>query len=497
MTLTWIGVLLLLIGGILLFRGGLLPMLAFVLATSLFGASAAINLPALGGSSIPPTYMALGFLALRVVLAGRETLGQLGAAVRENAIFVTFCLYGAVTAFVLPRIFADQMYVTPMRAIGLKHLFDTFPLRFTNQNVTTAVYLIGTMLGGLLASVAARRPGAGPFILKTFAVVAWCNVGLAVFAVVMTSSGHKDIIDLFRNGSYAQLDQAYGGFIRLTGLFAEASSFAAYSFVLLIILMEAWMRDLLPRWTGPAAAAVALALIFSTSSSAYLSLAGYGAILLVRWMIVPSSLSGSKAVKLVLFGFAGFMAALVTAVFSPDLLNQFADMLRHMTLDKADSISGQQRRFWAEQGIAAFKTSHGLGIGAGSFRSSSLVTSIGGSMGVIGLAAFVGYILAALKPLRASTYDRNAPGDQAMGAACGWAAVISLIPALVAAPSPDPGLLFAVLAGLAITFRAATVRAPAPVQVLTPQVSVVTREPAHQVAPRLPYVRPSSRPGAS
>ena len=152
---------------------------------------------------------------------------------------------------------------------------------------------------------------------------------------------------------------------------------------------------------------------------------------------------------------------MTVAVAVPRLLHTFTDMISHMTLDKADSVSGRQRRFWAEQGIEAFKVTWGLGVGAGSFRSSSLATAIMGSMGVVGLITFVVYVWTALKPLRGTTFGgRQASPEQALGASCGWALIAGLIPAIVASPSPDPGLLFGVMGGIAIALRRSPRAAP-------------------------------------
>jgi hypothetical protein len=467
MAFTWIGLVIVLIGALLLIRSSAVSMFSFVLFMSLLGGSAAIVLPALGGSSIPPTYLALGFLAARILLPGSGTVSLVGPALRDNMALAVFCLYGAITAFLLPRLFADALNVTPMHSSDLRHIFDTRPLGFSSQNITTAVYMIGALLGAVLAAAAARTREAAPRILAAFAWLTWAHVALGLIATALTAAGQQGIIDVFRNGSYAQLDQQYQGFIRISGLFPEASSYAAHGVVLLILMAEAWLRDLRPRLTGPAALAMALTLVFSTSSSAYVGLAGYAVILLGRGLLLPGSVPGGKVLTLALFGFITVLAGVLAAVASPSLLAQLVDMIQHMTVDKADSHSGLQRGFWARQGIDAFQVSYGLGVGAGSFRSSSILTAIAGSMGVIGLVSFAAAIWATLKPLRASTYGgAQVPRDQAIGACCGWAAVIGLLPAMVASPSPDPGLLFGLLAGLAVALRAVPVAAiarPAPI----------------------------------
>jgi hypothetical protein len=121
-----------------------------------------------------------------------------------------------------------------------------------------------------------------------------------------------------------------------------------------------------------------------------------------------------------------------------------------MIWNKSTSTSGQQRQFWAMQGLDAFSVSMGLGIGPGSFRSSSLATAIIGSMGVIGSVTFTWYCLTLLFPRRRASDGRVDPVRTAVAAAASWAALAGLIPPLISGASPDPGMEFAALAGLAL-----------------------------------------------
>jgi len=149
----------------------------------------------------------------------------------------------------------------------------------------------------------------------------------------------------------------------------------------------------------------------------------------------------------------GLIAALSMIMLVPALADQLGEMFEHMTMDKADSDSGRQRSFWAMQGWHAFLATYGLGIGAGSFRSSSLFMAALGSMGVIGIVTLVCHIINVFKPLRASTYSNPKDERLATGAAASWTLVSMLIPASISAASPDPGVTFAVMAGLALEWR--------------------------------------------
>ncbi|WP_166746616.1 hypothetical protein [Sphingomonas aerolata] len=158
------------------------------------------------------------------------------------------------------------------------------------------------------------------------------------------------------------------------------------------------------------------------------------------------------------------MMVAAASVWYPRLVAEFGDMITHFTLEKSQSQSSEQRQFWSLIGYRAFLESYGLGIGAGSFRSSSLITAIMGSMGVIGIVCFVSYLLQVFKPLRLSTYVSPADPRAAVGAAASWVCFASMVPAAVGSPTPDPGVLFAVFAGAALALRPAVSRKPQRIQ---------------------------------
>ena len=106
------------------------------------------------------------------------------------------------------------------------------------------------------------------------------------------------------------------------------------------------------------------------------------------------------------------------------------------------------------------KVSRGLGVGVGSFRSSSIVTAIIGSVGPAGLAVFAGYCLQVFKFGRRSSYAAGGDVRVAAGAAAGWTALITLVPAFFTWASADPGLIFAIMAGLSLGWRAHVVAQP-------------------------------------
>lgn len=449
---TFIGVAVAAIGMYILARGTVLGMFAMMMACALMQGSAAFMLPALGGSSIPPVQFALGFMMLKLVV-GEARPDLLWNAIARNAPLLVFVLYGVTMAIIGPRMFAGDMYVFPMKL--LKSGFDArpSPLGFSPQNVTASIYMVGMLLLSITSCAAMLHPGGARRLVKTAAIVAMVHAFLGISGSLLVRTPWNDVLDLFRNGSYAQLDQNLGSFARMRGLAPESSSYSMAGFVWFVFVFECWLRDLMPRWTGPAAAAVGLALVFSTSSTAYLGLGGYAVVLLLRIVLVRGTASFRKLLVLGALALVAVAGCMALYVLMPAFALMFGDMIQLMTVGKTSSGSAMERAGWARQGLQAFQVSSGIGVGPGSFRSSSLVTALLGATGVVGTLAFLVHVLRVVKPLRPSTYVQLQDAEASVGVAASWAAFAILIPASMVLPGVDTGPEFAMLGGAALALR--------------------------------------------
>ncbi|MFC0205270.1 hypothetical protein [Novosphingobium soli] len=460
MSLTLIGAIQLLLGIGLVVRGSLGALLAFLVLSGVFGGSSAIDLPALGGSSVTPAHFALVFLLLRCMLPGGTAPGAIGSALRAHVWLVAFVAYGVVAALLLPHIFAGEMTVAPLRGLvrpryGTEQarVLATEPLRFTVQNLTTAIYMAGTLAAALASHAALRGPGGARLLARTGAAVGVLHALLGIASVVLKDTPANAIFAFLRNGSYAQLDNDWAGFVRMNGLFPEPSAFAAFAVAWFVFNFECWLRAVEPRLTGAAALLLACALAGSASSTAYAGLAICGALGALRLATTPRFVTPDRLAWLALGGLTALAGLCALLLLDPVRAAGLQDLLAHMTLDKGGSFSGRQRLFWAGQGLDAFVVSRGLGIGPGSFRSSSLATAILGSMGVVGSAAFVLHLGRAFAPLALSTYRRSGEPERDTAAAAAWAMLVGIAVASLSAPSCDPGLTFAVLSGGALALR--------------------------------------------
>lgn len=451
MSFTFLGLLQLVIGFVLLFRS-MPAMLLFLMMSGLFGGAASVTVPALGNSSIPPIQFALVFVYIRLLMPKGGYFELWTQGVKANFMLVLFTLYGIVVAFAGPRIFAGQIDVAPMRFDDARSLFDTVPLKPTAQNITASVYLLGALLATLGTYVAVRTAGGIEALVKGGVVIAWVHALTGLVASQTKGTPVEQFFALFRNGTYAQLDQSYQGFNQIDGFFPEASGWAAFGLAWFVFNTECWYRSVWARHTGAAALVLGSVLFFSTSSTAYVGLGCYAAFFLARALIAPAS---AEPMRLKQAGVAVFavavLAALAMAVL-PGFANKIGQMVLHMTVAKGDSTSGQQRLFWAMQGFSAFVASGGLGIGPGSFRSSSLFTAILGTMGVVGVLTFAAYLVSVVRTL-GPTVGAGRDAVSAVMRACATTAPIILLPAAISSPNSHPGTNFAIFAGAALALR--------------------------------------------
>jgi hypothetical protein len=459
MTITIFGFIIAALGLLLLLRGGMMDMFLLMMACSLLGGSAAMLLPALGGSSIPPTQFALLFCIARAALPGSGQLRNIPPALKANIFLFAYTGYGIVAAAFAPRYFQGQIWVPAMRVTAkARSLFDTVPLAPSSQNITVSAYMTGTFLAGVAAFVAMQDRNAARRFVQMGIIIAWIHMALGVLAALLKGTPFDLVIDFMRNANYTQTNQEVFGIVRLTGIFTEPSSYAGFGFGWFVFLFECWLRNVMPRRTGPAAAAMGAVLFCSTSSTAYVALAGYGFLFGLRTLVLPQYLGATKGLAIAMGVLLVLIAASAAALLLPAMLDLITTILESATVGKQDSESAMQRAFWAKSGWDAFVASRGVGIGPGSFRSSSFVTAMLGSVGLIGSLALICHILRAIKPLRLSTYcgprEARRFGEETMiGVAAGWAALGVLIPASIASPSCDPGFDFAIFTGVALALR--------------------------------------------
>ena len=271
-------------------------------------------------------------------------------------------------------------------------------------------------------------------------------------AALLVATGAMDLLGLnailapLRNASYAlYADSTVVSAKRVLGAMPEASSFGgatASVFAILLLLRHrfgpGWPWIVCTIGTGAFA-------ILSTSSTAYAMMLAAGLAFLLQSALHLSSGSARDrvgAVNAVCLAAGLCAVALVVVLWSDDLAATVGGVVDEVVLRKASSGSFEERTRWTAAGLQAFLSSGGLGIGAGSARTSNGFVNILASTGCVGALLFAGFLAKIL-------CTPAAPADRSDA----WAVRLALIPSavgfLLAGTTSDYGPLTAILFGLA------------------------------------------------
>ncbi len=429
--------------------------------STVFGAAAAISLPALGGPSVLVPSLFLVFFATRLFMAAGE--GPLLASLqpfRPGFWLLLLTGFGLLSAIYFPKLFEGVTEtMTVERVTSTRSFISLSPLRFSSNNITQSVYAVGGLVCFAAVFAYFRHAGKAGHLISAILLLAVVDIGFAVADVITYFSGTEYLLGFVRTANYALLTAAEkGGLKRISGTFPEASAFSEYTLVLFAVMASLWLDRVRSRETGILTALLLLALLLSTSATALIGVAVVVPFLWTRALL--GAMKGSaKARPAFLAACVAFIpAAILTAfVLFPGLVDQLHQFVEEMLLSKAESQSGRERFMWNAVAFQTFLDTHGFGAGLGSARASSYILVLLSNVGVIGFVLFATFVSAVLaaRPLRNG-------GALDIGNATVRAAKTGLIASLTAACVSgtvyDLGLMFYILAGSAAAL--ASERAP-------------------------------------
>ena len=285
MTIELIGAITLVVGLIGLFAQPNFIVYAFF-ASTLLGAAAAFILTSLGGTTIQPAHLLLGFLVVKLLGDRDIRMRAIEAASPGTPGFWLLVTvgYSTVTAFLMPRLFQGQTFAYAVRAQGENYLAPLVP---TTSNLTQSIYSHRELR--LLS-----RPG------RTGSEREWKEMSRAsrvdvrdpepdfwTRSIVVTfATNTTDLLSFIRNSTYSILsDNEAAGFKRIVGSFVEASSFGYWTLGYFAFATTLWLHGIAVRLTLVLSVLSFLTLLFSTSTTAYVGLGGY---LVVQFAIIAS-----------------------------------------------------------------------------------------------------------------------------------------------------------------------------------------------------------------
>lgn len=438
MTVEPIGVIALLVGMIGLFVERSFIVYAFF-ASTLLGAAAALILESLGGTTIQPAHLLLGFLTMKLLGSRDIRAGALRAvAVGSPGFWLLVTVgYATITAYLLPRFFSGQTLAFAVRAQGENY---AAPLAPTTSNLTQSVYFIGNcicflVLSGFGSSEAGRKClGRAAFMCVIL------NLGFAALDLVTYATNTGELLSFIRNSTYSMMsDTEMAGFKRIVGSFVEASSFGYWTLGYFAFATSLWLSGIAVRLTLVLSVLSFFALLFSTSTTAYVGLSGYLfveyvmiAVHFLFWRVQPQMLIFLICAPIIL-------AVVVIAICLNDASYAYvANLLDTMVLNKMSTGSGVERSNWNNQAIQNFLDTFGFGAGNGSVRASSFPVAVVASLGVLGTATYALFLLTIW-------FRRKEPAPRAISAmqtAARSACLAWLIAATTSAGFIDLGLPF-------------------------------------------------------
>jgi hypothetical protein len=249
--------------------------------------------------------------------------------------------------------------------------------------------------------------------------------------------------------------ETMGSMSRLNGPFSEPAALAAY--MCASVSAAGWVilngdARLLPRLTFWCGLIVAL---LTTSSTGYLTLLAMVGLLTLRALFTADAvLRGRVAAGLGLVLVLGAVTVGVTSVAASGVAGEMGTVL-DATLNKTQSTSYQERSTADLDSLQEMRATHGLGVGWGSNRSSSLLPGLCAAIGVWGVSGLAWFGLELTRQARRAMQLTFDPTLRYAIRGSAAALISGLVSALLSGPtisSPDYYLLLATL--VAATARA-------------------------------------------
>ncbi len=410
--------------------------LAFVAAV--FEAAAALVIGGFGlQPGMVPALLLILYVAMQYALGMRYD-GE-GPALAALLPLLALLGYALMSILVLPDAFAGQVLVAPQKL----DLYSPWlvPLSFTFGNVTQTMYLAVNTATAIAAALVVTR-AAIPYarIVEAYLVSGYVVVALVFWQLAARTVGvffPKEI--LYSNPGWTVVDQSIGQVPRLQGPFSEPAGLALYLSGLCFCCLLLVARGYRLRRPGLLLALAAGAMLLSTSSTGIACLIAEvpASILVVGWR--TGRRATARLVRMLSVIVLTACVALTPLIILRPAYLDAASLVVTGTMSKEDSESYINRTALDAAALETVAPTYGLGVGWGSFRSSSLFPGLLANGGIPGIAALVWLAIAlACLVSRAVKAAPRHPGrvmiDAFSAALCGQLAAALLSSPMITSP---------------------------------------------------------------
>jgi hypothetical protein len=442
MTVEFVGVFSLLIGILSLYRPPSFIVYMFFCAT-LLGAAAAFVLTNLGGTNISPAHLLLGFLTFRLLRIPQILSNSIkGLALGYPGFWLLLTvIYSSFAAYLMPRIFAGQTFTFAVRS---ETTYTILPLAPAMSNLTQSIYFVGDLICFVVIYGYAGTKHGYRVLGKAAIACATLNLVFAALDLVTYFTNTTELFEPIRNANYSMLsDTEISGFKRIVGSFVEASSFGAMTLGYFAFCGKMWLLGAYARFAGALALLSLTALIFSTSTTAYVGLSALLVISYLEALFQALRKPINSHMGFFLIGAPLIASITVIAIALNDSSSAYIqNVVDTMVLNKMSTESGVERSSWNWQAIQNFIDTFGFGVGNGSVRASSILFGIPASLGILGTVLFSLFFIVVFFGRRKVAGGEFDPIDDALRQSARYACAAWFISAATSGALIDLGLPF-------------------------------------------------------
>ncbi len=435
------------------------PVLWYMLFGAMaFGSFAVVPPQMTGGVTLLPASVVAVFLVAKTLLRPKAARQALDAAIdpKRLGLLTAFLVVAIVSAFLLPRLFAGQVTVVPMRVGGS----PTSLLWPTSANLTQAAYLMLSLGVAIASAVYIRRMEDLAVVVRAvcFGGAVVCLTG--ILEMVASRTGTQSLLEPFRTATYAIFTESTvgGGTRRAVGLMPEASSFGPlcveFAAILFLLRSATDARMVNPMVQASVVGLLLVLAALSTSSTAYVGLFALLVLFSGNWLRQAVRMKQSRPERRRLVGemvtaYSAAFLIMIIFLLDPGQLAPVTNFVDRMVFGKISTNSFDERMFWNTMGVAAFIETHGLGVGVGGARTSSWAIAILSNTGVIGSALMLAFLAVCLLKLP--------PRGDAVGREAILAAKLTILVSLamgsISGTTTDFGVFIGFLFGLVMAMR--------------------------------------------
>lgn len=294
---------------------------------------------------------------------------------------VWFIIFSVLSAVTLPFIFAGIPVYDPHLGIDLG-FFVQSPLHFTHTNLSHCAFLV---LNGLVVWGASRCFDGANHAEKAYLLAYYFLIAIILLQVSLPLAGVKFPYDILQNNAGVSLSTADEGdaYARYPGTFTEPSGAGA----VLACCTAGFIAGKLRSSKSLFPALIGMIAILAVRSSGALLAVSVTVFLLLLFTPVyraPYFINLKRLSNLFL------ICCLIFGILAVVSLSPLRDSLIELTFNKSESGSYLHRIAADGYAFIIFTKTYGLGVGLGSNRPSSLITSLLSTIGIPGFFLFFG-----------------------------------------------------------------------------------------------------------